>query len=115
MNKEQQSIDEHTSDLDKVREREIRVNQALSIFKTTNFTWGQSPVKVMHNNLLCMGLDIAIFEEHPILFCTFHQKLHGRFQGRYRKYQPLLCLIYQKHWRWQVDMMWEIFFNRPIQ
>jgi len=31
------------------------------------------------------------------------------------KYKPLLSLINQRHWQWQVDMMWETLFNRSIQ
>jgi len=50
-----------------------------------------------------------------MLFCTFKQSLSGKFRGNLKKYQPLLSLINQRHWQWQVDMMWEILFNRPIQ
>jgi len=34
-------------DKEEVREREIRVNQALSMLKSTNFTWCISPIKVL--------------------------------------------------------------------
>jgi len=34
-------------DKEEVREREIRVNQALSMLKSTNFTWCQSPIEVL--------------------------------------------------------------------
>jgi len=102
-------------DKEEVRKRDIRVNQALSMLKSTNFTWCQSPIKVLQNKLRILALDWTVFEEDPILFCTFKQRLSGKFRGNLKKYQPLLSLINQRHWLWQFDMMWEIFFNRPIQ
>jgi len=58
---------------------------------------------------------IFVFEEDPILFCTFKHRLSGKFRGNLKKYQPLLSLINRRHWQWQVDMIWEILFNSPIQ
>jgi len=85
------------------------------MLKSINFTWCQSPIKVLQNKLRTLGLDWTVFEEDPILFCTFKQRLSGKFRGNLKKYQPLLSLINQGLWQWQVDMMWEILFNRPIQ
>jgi len=53
-----------------VRERKIRVNQALSMLKSTNSTWCQSPIKVLQNKLRILGLDWTVLEEDPILYCT---------------------------------------------
>jgi len=35
---------------EEVREREILVHQALSVLKSTNFTWCQSLIKVLQKN-----------------------------------------------------------------
>jgi len=105
----------HFIDEEEVRKREIRENQTLSMLKSTNFTWFRSPIKVLQNKLRVLGLDWTVFEEDPILFCIFKQRLSGKFRGNLKKYKPLLSLINQRHWRWQVDIMWEILFNRPIQ
>ena len=102
-------------DREGVRKREIRVNQALSILKSTNFTWSRSPVKVLQAKLQILGLDWTVFEEDPILFCTLKQRLHGKFRGNLRRYGLLLGLMNQRHWRWQIDVMWKVLFNRPIQ
>jgi len=58
---------------------------------------------------------LTVFEEDPVLFCTFKQRLSGKFRGNLKKYKPLLNLLNQKHWQWQVDVIWEILFNIPIQ
>ena len=89
-----------TQSIDKeVREREIRVNQALSMLKSTNLAWCQSP-KVLQNKLRILGLEWTVFEEDPILFCTFKQRLSGKLRGNLKKYQPLMSLINQRHWQW---------------
>jgi len=31
------------------------------------------------------------------------------------KYKPLLKFINQRHWAWQVEMIWLVLFDRPIQ
>jgi len=71
----------HFIDKEEVREREIRVHQALSMLKSTNFTWCQSPIQVLQNKLRILGLGWTVFEEDPILFCTFKQRLSGKFRG----------------------------------
>jgi len=38
-------------DKEEVRKREIRVNQALVILKSTNFNWPRSPVEVLQDRL----------------------------------------------------------------
>jgi len=105
----------HFSDIEEFREREIRVHQALSILKSTNFIWCQSPIRVLQNKLQILGLDWTVFEEDPILFYTFKQRVSEKVCENLTKYKPLLSLINQRHWQWQVDMMWETLFNRPIQ
>ena len=87
----------HFSDVEEVREREIRVHQALSMLKSTNFTWCQSPIKILQNKLGILGLDWTVFEENPILFCIFKQRLSGKFSGNLAKYKPFLSLINQRH------------------
>jgi len=61
LEEEQQLIDGQTStqilDVDEIREREIRVHQALSMLKSTNYTWCQSPIKILQNKLRILGLD----------------------------------------------------------
>ena len=42
-------------------------------------------------------------------------RLQGKFGGNFLQYRPLLGLINQKHWRWQIDKIWKALFNRPIQ
>jgi len=69
----------HFIDIEKVREREIRVHQALSMLKSTHFTWCQSPIRVLQNKLRILGLDWTVFEEDPILFCIFKQRLSEKF------------------------------------
>jgi len=44
-------------DIEEVREREIRVHQVLSVLKSTNYTWCQSPIKTLRNKLRIFGLD----------------------------------------------------------
>jgi len=105
----------HPIDTDEAREREIRVYQALYILKSTKYTWCQSPIKTLQNKLRILGLDWTVFEEDPILFCTFKHRLSGKFRGNLKKYQPILSLINQRHWQWQVDVIWEILFNSPIR
>jgi len=74
-------------DKEDVREREIRVNQAPSVLKSTNFTWCQSPIKVLRNKLRILGLYWTVFEKDPILFCTcVKQRLSGKFRGNLKKY-----------------------------
>ena len=73
-------------DKEEVREREIRVNQALSMLKSTNFTWCQSPIKVLQNKLRILRLDWTVFEEDPILFYIFKQRLSGKFRGNITKF-----------------------------
>jgi len=102
-------------DREQARKREVRVNQALFILKSTNFTWSRSPVGVLQDRLQTLGLDWTVFEEDRILFCTHKQKLSGKFRGNLRRYGLLLSLIKQRHWRWQIEMMWEVLFNRPVQ
>jgi len=104
----------HSVDIDKAREKEIRVYQALHILKSTNYNWCQSPIKTLQNKLEILGLDLTIFEEDRILFCVFKQRLYGKFRGNLKKYKPLLSLINQRYWWWQVDVIWEFLFNSPI-
>jgi len=119
LEEEQQLIDGQTLtyffDEEEVRESKIRVHQALSMLKSTNYTWCQSPIKILQIKLRILGLDWTGFEEDPILFCIFKQRLSGKFRGNLKKYKPLLSLINQRHWQWQLDVIWEILFNRPIQ
>jgi len=105
----------HSINIDEARERETRVYQALYILKSTKYTWRQSPIKTLQNKLRILGLDCTVFEDDPILFCTFKHRLSRKFRGNLKKYQPLLSLINQRHWQWQVDAIWEILFNSPIQ
>jgi len=49
-----------------------------------------------------------------MLFYTFRQRLSGKLQGNLKKYKPLLSPINQKHWWWQVDVIWEFLFNSSI-
>ena len=91
------------------------MNQELSILKSTEFTWSRSPVGVLQDRLQTLWLDWTVFEEDSILFCTLKQRLSGKFRGNLRRYGLLLSLINQRHWRWQIEMMWEVLFNRPIQ
>ena len=93
----QQFIDGQISDMEEVIEREIRAHKALFMLKSTNYTWCQSPIAILRNKLRILGLGWTVFEEDPILFCTFKQRLYGKFRGKLRKYQPLLSLINQKH------------------
>jgi len=65
-------------DREDVRKREIRVNQTLSILKSTDFTWSRSPAGVLQDKIPNLGLDWSIFED-AILFCTFKQRLYGKF------------------------------------
>jgi len=102
-------------DSEQVRKRDIRVYQALFIIKSTLFNWSRSPVETLQDKIQALGLDLTVFEEDPILFCTLKWRLFGKFRKHLRKYRPLLFLINRKHWQWQVDMIWEILFNRPIQ
>ena len=48
---EQQSIDEQISDIEEVIEREIRVDKALFRLRSMNFTWCQSPITILRNEL----------------------------------------------------------------
>jgi len=82
---EQQLIDGHISDIKEVTEREIRVHKAFSTLKSTNYTWCQSPITILQNKLRILGLDWTVFEEDPILFCTFKQRLSGKFRGNLKK------------------------------
>jgi len=102
-------------DREQVRKREIRVNQALFVLKAANFTWSRTPAGVLQDRLETLGLDWTVFEEDPILFCTFKQRLYGKFRGNLRRHGPLLSLINQRHRRCQIEMIWEVLFNRPIQ
>jgi len=99
----------HFCDKEEVRDREIQVHQALSMLKSTNFTWYQSPIRVLQNKLRILGLDWTDFKEDPILFYIFKQRLSEKFRGNLTKYKPLLSLINQRHWQWHVDKMWETF------
>jgi len=103
------------NEINRVSERQICVHQALFILQSTNFRWRQSLIKTLQDNFRICGLDLTVFEEDPLLFCTFKQRLFRKFRGSLRKYKPLLCLINQKHWLWQVDMIWESLFNTPLQ
>jgi len=100
--------------MEEVIEREIRVHKALFMLKSPNYTWCQSLITILQNKLRSLGLEWTVFEEDPILFCTSKQRLYGKFRRNLRKYQPLLSLINQRHWRCQVNIIWESFFNRPI-
>jgi len=95
-------------DLEQIRKREDRVAQALQLIKSIRFNWVKSPVKVLQNGLQFMGLDWTVFEEDPVLFCTIRQRLSGKFRKHLRRYRPLLDLINQRHWRWQIEMVWEV-------
>jgi len=99
---EQQPIDEPISDIEKVIEREIRVDKALFMLISTNYTWCQRPITILQNKLRSLGLEWTVFEEDPILFCTLKQRLYGKFRRKLGKYQPLLSLIKQRHWPCQV-------------
>jgi len=103
------------NEINEFSERHIRVHQALFILKSTNFRWHRSPIKTLQDKFRIYGLDLTVFGEDPILFCTFKQRLFGKFRGSLRKYKPLVCLINQKHWLWQADMIWESLFNKPLQ
>jgi len=94
-------------------ERPIRVRQALFILKSTNFHKRQSPIKTLQEKFRICGLDLTVFGEDPILFCIFKQRLFGKFRGNLLIYKPLICLINQKNWSWQVNMIWETLFNKP--
>jgi len=102
------------SELNGANSRRIRVHQALFILKSTNFLWRQSPIKTLQDKLRICGLDLTVFGEDPILFCTLKQRLFRKFRGSLRKYKPLLYLVNQKHWPWQVEMIWEILFNNSL-
>jgi len=104
----------HSIDIEEAREREIRVYQALYMLKSTKYTWRQSPIKTLQNKLRILGLDLNVFEEDPILFCTFKHRLSGKFRANLKRYQPLLSLVNQRHWQWQVDVIWEFLFNSSI-
>ena len=104
----------HPIDIDEARERERRVYHALYILKSTQYTWRQSPIKTLQNKLQILGLVWTVFEEDPILFCTFNYRLSGKFRGNLKRYQPLLSLVNQRHWQWQVDVIWEFLFNSSI-
>jgi len=103
----------HSTDIEEARERGIRVYQALYMLKSTKYTWRQSPIKTLQDKLRILGLDWTVFEDNPILFCTFKHRLSGKFRGNIKKYQPLLSLINQTHWQWQVYVIWEFLFNSP--
>jgi len=94
---EQQPIDEQISDIEEVIEREIRMDKALFMLKSTNYTWCQSPITILQNHQHSLGLEWTVFEEDPILFRTLKQRLYGEFRRKLRKYQPLLNLINQRH------------------
>jgi len=100
---------------EQVRKRDVRVYQALFIIKSTLFNWSRSPVKILQDKLQALGLTLMVFEEDPILFCTLERRLFGKFRKHLRKYKPLLFLINRTHWQWQVEMIWEILFNRSLQ
>jgi len=38
-------------DIEKIKEKEIQVHQTLFILKSTNYTWCQSPIKILQNKL----------------------------------------------------------------
>ena len=63
--------DGQISDMEEVIEREIRVDKALCMLKSMNYTWCQSPITIFRNKLRILGLDWTVSEEDPILFCTF--------------------------------------------
>jgi len=71
-------------------------------------------VEVLQDRLQTLGSDWTVFEEDPELFCTLKQRLLGKFQKKLQKYGLLLHLVNQKHWRWQITMIWEVLFNEPI-
>ena len=72
-------------------------------------------MEVLQDRLQTLGIDWTVFEEDPLLFFILIQRLSGKFRGNIRRYGPLLSLINHRHWRWQIEMMWEVLFNRPIQ
>jgi len=102
-------------DMEQVRKRDVRVYQALFIIKSTLFNWSRSPIKISQDKLQALGLTLMVFEEGSILYCTLKGRLFGKFRKHLRKYKPLLFLIDRTHWQWQVEMIWEILFNRPLQ
>jgi len=102
-------------DIEQVRKRDVRVYQALFIIKSTLFNWSRSPVKILQDKLQALGLTLIVFEEDPILFFTLKRRLFGKFRKHFRKYKPLLFSINRTHWQWQVEMIWQILFNRPLQ
>ena len=83
--------------IEKEIEREIRVDKALFMLRSTKFAWCQNPITIVRSELRILRLDWTVSEEDPILFCTFKQKLYGTFRGKLAKYQPLLHLINQRH------------------
>jgi len=92
-------------DSEQVRKRNVRVYQALFIIKSTLFNWSRSPVEILQDKLQALGLDLTVFEEDPILFCTLKRRLFGKFRKHYRKYKPLLFLINRIHRQWHVEMI----------
>jgi len=102
-------------DIEQVRKRDIRVYQALFVIKSTLFNWSRSPVKILQDKLQALGLTLTVFKEDPILFCTLKRRLFGKFRKHLRKYKSLLFSINRTHWQWQIEMIWEILFNRPLQ
>jgi len=97
------------------RKREDRVVQVLQIIKSIRFTWIKSPAEVLQNEFQSVGLDGTVLDEDPILIFTLKRRLFGKFRRKLRRYKPLLNLINQKYWRWQIEMIWEVLFNRTIQ
>jgi len=71
-------------------------------------TFGKTLFRLLIHQRWLYSDYMSLFWEDPILFCTFMQKLYGTFCGSYQKYQPLVHLINQRHWRCQVNIMWEI-------
>ena len=65
---------------------EIRVYQALCVLKSNKNTWRQRPIKTLQDKLQILGLDVTVFEEDPILFCIFKQRMFGKFRGNLKKY-----------------------------
>jgi len=82
--------------------------------KSIHFDWLRCPILRLQNQLQVKDLNIDVFEQNPLFFEIFQQKLYKEFQSSFFWYSPLLQYVTIHNFQWQVRWLWEFLVNTPI-
>jgi len=90
------------------------IDCVIQAIKSVRFNWPECPIQMLQAYLQAKGLGLEVFENNPMLFTAFKQKLYKEFQRPFPGYSSLLQYININNFHWQVMCLWEFLVNTQI-